>query len=484
MAKKPKMKMLSKIKIPNREIPEIDKETLKKVKPIPTQKSQQLPNAPRGKAPTVKAQPAVTKANPYGNSKAHLANVARNRGFDAAANEAIAQRKADLAAKGQSPPRRVLSPQAAPKAPAAVSAPARVRPVPMAKPVGKITPRVESRVRVISQPKPAGTIATRGTSLPSPSLKGLRDRSPIPASRAPAVSAPRLPAVIKSAPKPVVGGLARIEGALERVGTPLGTANATGSALRGSRKLFGALTGGKARMAASIVGPALLPEKATPALSAAYHAATARELMKFGAKRALGLGLRGAPIAGTALAGFEVANAGIEGYRAVKAQQDAQGAAERSAVKYASPLVHQQFLRKRSADALKSGAMPDSTKTGVPKSKHTAATPSRTNMGRSEFGTAFAQARKAGTKDFAYKGKQYNTTLASEPVKVSKVTGQNKETATPSYDSQSFVKTLPQAERSANNIVRADVGESSAPAKKPFKIGFGRFLRAHGKGSQ
>lgn len=349
----------------------------------------------------------------------------------------------------------------------------KVRPVPMAKPVGKITPRVESRLRVVAQPKPIGEMAVRGTTLPSVSLKGLRDRSPIPASRAPAVVGSRLPAVAESAPKRIVGGLAKIGGAIESVKSPLGTANATGSAIRGSRKLFGALTGGKARALGYVGASLALPEKAGPALGAAQHAMSARELAKFGAK-ALGKRL---PIVGTSFAAAEIVNTGIEGYRAIKAQKDAQGAAERSAVKYASPLVHQQFLRSRAAT--QKGAMPDSTKTGVP--QKSAASAPTIKPGRSEFGSAFAQARKSGQKAFAYKGKQYNTSLASEPTKVSKAIGQVKESAAPTFDSQSFVKSLPQAERSANNIVRAEIGESASPVKKPFKIGFGRFLRAHPK---
>jgi hypothetical protein len=203
---------------------------------------------------------------------------------------------------------------------------------------------------------------------------------------------------------------------------------------------------------------------------------SARELAKFGAKAALGqVAKRAVPIVGTAFAAAEIANAGIEGYRAIKAQKDAQGAAERSAVKYASPLVHQQFLRARAAS--QKGAMPDSTKTGVP-SKSAASAPA-IKPGRSEFGSAFAQARKSGQKAFAYKGKQYNTRLASEPTKVSKVDGQAKETAKPSYDSQSFVKTLPPSERNTNNIVRAGIDETTS--KKPFKANFGAFLKAHPK---
>lgn len=336
------------------------------------------------------------------------------------------------------------------KKPKASAAPApraaKVKPVPMAKPVGKITPRVESRVRALPRPAPRGELAL----VPN-----------------------RLPAVVKSAPKPVVGGLSVIRGAIERTASPLGTANATGSAIRGSRKLFGALTGGKARALGYIGASVALPDRFQPALSAAQHGMTARELTKAGAKAAFKqVGKKAIPVVGLAFAAAEVANAGIEGYRAIKAQRESQRAAEVSAVKYASPLVHQQFLRARAAT--QKGAMPDSVKTDVP-NKSAGSAPS-IKPGRSDFGSAFSQARKAGQKAFEYKGKQYNTQLATQTKKVSKAPVQTKETMTPVYDSQSFVKT---PDRDSTNIVRAGVEESAS--KKPFKINFGAFLKAHPK---
>ena len=480
MAKKPKMAMQSKIKIPNKEIPEIDAEVKKPKAKVakPRSISQEvitdvLNNPPKAKPelpPLPKViQPTKPPKVPWTPERQHGAVMSKIMRDEARKTQPVPKASPKLSATlGMTPKQGKTATIPTPKA----------RPIPMAKPVGKITPRVESRLRVTVQPKQVGDIAVRGTTLPSPSLKGLRNRGPIPVTRAPAVIGPRGVATLE---KPIVGGLSKIGGAIEPTGSALGTANATGSAIRGSSKLFGKL-GGIGRGLGWVAASMVPNEKFQTGVNAAFHASSARELAKFGAKAALGqVAKKSVPLVGTAFAAAEIANAGIEGYRAVKSQSDAQSAAERSAVKYASPLVHQQFLRARTQAAMNKGAMPDSTKTGAPPYKFTAATPAKSKAGRSGFGTAFSLARKSGQKEFVYKGKSYNTNIASEPTKVSKSIGQAQESFTPSYDSQSFVKTLSPAERSANNVVRAEPAETLSPPKKSFKIGFGRFLRAHSK---
>ena len=287
-----------------------------------------------------------------------------------------------------------------------------------AKPVTPILPRIESRVRVAP---PKGEIKV--------SLREL--------TRKLEKAAPKLPAVQKH------GEIAIAKGAIGR--DPAKTAvDAFSSRIEksGISKRLASTGRGLGMIAASLIPN----EKVQTGVASAVHASTAKEAAKVGAKS---LGRRALPWVGAAFAGAEISAAVGAAKGAVRAQKEAQEYREKMAVKYASPLTHQRRLREREAAKVAAGGVGISA--SQPKVVKAAAT-------RSDFGSAFAQARKAGAGEFEFKGKKYHTKLASEAAP------QKKESLSPSYEKQSIVKP---AQAAGPSI------EKSEP-----KANFGAFLRA------